>query len=212
MNPFSIAVFAAAGTHVLFQDLLAGVLELIPDVDPSRVAEETLSLLAVVGARAVEEGSAGVPTARLIGDSVLGMPYAFRDYTLGSEMLADEMSAQGAPRNNAQGAPPAGEETDPVPNSDIHTQSVQIGERLAKIQDFYEEQFPVGTSIRLPILQDKLVLWMGRISPPGLDSTPAERVTASRAPILLAHHARLITAYVRHAVSLNDPDSHLPKE
>jgi len=190
-NPFSVAVFATVGTHVLFHDLLSSIFSLIPDADPPRVAEETLSLLAVIGARAVEEGAAGLSTARPIADSLLNVPFAFRDYTLGSQMLLETGMLA----------------TEDQPVEDIQRQSVQIGERLDRIRAFYEQQFPSGTSIRLPHLQDKLLLWMGRISPPGLETTPADRVTASRAPQLLARHARLVAAYVRHAVSAQGPGS-----
>jgi hypothetical protein len=172
-----IATFSAVGVSILFQDLTARVFELMPKSDSLRVAEESLSMLAVVTARAIDEGGGGSSVVAQAVNAILNLPYAFRDYSLGSEMLNSELDMK-----------------------DAGTRSGLIGERLQKTLGFYETQIPAGISLTDVRLGDNLLLWMGRISPRGLESSPDTRLDDSGVREMVSRHVRLISAYTRHHI------------
>ena len=76
-----IVAFASSAVLSATQDLVRGVLPaLTDDADPELVAEETLVLVSVVTARAVEVGLKDAPEAmEAAGQAVLELPFLYHD-------------------------------------------------------------------------------------------------------------------------------------
>ena len=68
-------------------------------------------------------------------------------------------------------------------------------ERLARKAGFYAAHFAPGQFPGPRALADTLPLWMGRISPPRLPTTPEERLGGHGAVDRLAVHTRLVLAF-----------------
>jgi len=176
-------VTAFCGLAVLSttQDLVRSVLPTLTDaVDPDLVAEETLALVATTTARAVEVGlRTQSRLVEVVGPAVLETPFLYHDFVLGAQLV--EAGAEG----------------------DVEVDET-IYERLSRKTDFYGSHFPVG---RLPgpaALRDKLPLWMGRISPPKLASTPGERLEETGLTALLNTHLRLVLAFAQRTAERSE--------
>ena len=85
--------FATVGTLGLTQDLTHAVLDSIGDMegaDPELVAEETLCLVATATARAAEVGLEDEPDrAPTMIETLLDLPFTYRNYLLGKAMVAE---------------------------------------------------------------------------------------------------------------------------
>ena len=171
-----MAAFASAAALSTTQDVVRLTLPALgPDAAPDVAAEETLVLVATVTARAAETGLQSAPAVlAAVGPALAELPLLYHDFLLGAEMVA------------------AGAEGDVEPDQSVY-------ERLARKADFYGVHLPVGRFPGPRALADKLPLWMGRVSPPGLPSSPDERLGSLGVADVLAAHARLVLAFAQRA-------------
>lgn len=168
--------FATVGALGLTQDLTHAVLGSIGDMDggdPELVAEETLCLVATATARAAEVGLQDEPDhAPTIVQTLLDLPFTYRNYLLGKAMVAEE-------------------------RPELSEVAEEVHDRLQGKREFYtthlpEEQFPGPHA-----LSDKMELWMGRVSPPKLPETPRERLESLGLVEPTVAHLKLVLAYGR---------------
>jgi len=168
--------FATVGALGLTQDLTHAVLDSIGDMegaDPELVAEETLCLVATATARAAEVGLQDEPEhAPTIVQTLLDLPFTYRDYLIGKAMVAKE-------------------------NRDLSQVGEQVRERLQGKREFYTTHLPEGQFPGPHALSDKMELWMGRVSPPKLPETPQERLEALGLVAPTVAHLKLVLAYGR---------------
>lgn len=172
-----IVVFATLGILNVTQELAGAVLSDVEGADPDLVAEETLCLVATSTARAAEVGLRENPAAaQEVLAALADLPFVYRDYLIGSAML---------------------ERSDPG----LARAADDVYERLQRKLEFYRIHLPENRFPGEGALRDKMSLWMGRISPPGLPEMPDERLSKLdlRAPLLL--HLKLVLAYCREAAS-----------
>jgi len=141
-------------------------------VDPELVAEETLVLVSVVTARAVEVGLKDAPEAmEAAGQAVLELPFLYHDYLLGGRMVAEGY---------------------------VEVDQAVYG-RMVRKAEFYGVHFPVGRFPGPHALADKLPLWMGRISPPKLPTSPDKRLADLEIVEMLSMHVRLVLAFAERS-------------
>ena len=168
--------FATVGALGLTQDLTHAVLDSIGDMegaDPEVVAEETLCLVATATARAAEVGLQDEPAhAPTIVQTLLDLPFTYRDYLIGKAMVAEG-------------------------NRDLSQVGEQVRERLQGKREFYTTHLPEGQFPGPHALSDKMELWMGRVSPPKLPETPQERLESLGLVEPTVAHLKLVLAYGR---------------
>jgi len=168
--------FATVGALGLTQDLTHAVLDSLGDAentDPELVAEETLCLVATATARAAEVGLQEEPEhASTIVETLLDLPFTYRNYLLGKAMVAESR-------------PELSEVAE-----EVHT-------RLRKKLDFYTTHLPEGQFPGPHALDDKMELWMGRVSPPNLQETPQTRLQSLGLVAPTVAHLKLVLAYGR---------------
>lgn len=165
--------FATLGVLTTTQELAGRILESIPQADPQSVVEETFSLVAVTSARASEVGfSSHADLGRLVSHTLASLPFSHQDYLVGGTVLSDE---------NAQPA------VDP--------------EQLSRRIQFYSAHFPESAFPGPLALRDKMELWVGRVSVPGLDTSPAKRLQELELVESLHLHLRLLLGFARQLVS-----------
>ena len=179
-----LGAFATAGAFQLTQDIASRIAAEIPSADGGIVAEETLALVAVLTARAVEVGA---PSDDGAAAALLALPDLVRDYFVGAAMLADPDGA-GA-RVHAAG----------------HDR-----ERTARKGAFYEAHFPAGQFPGPSALADKLPLWMGRVSGPGLPDSPDARLARMDLTGDITTHLRLVLAFARQPAPGAPPATSTP--
>ncbi len=169
-----VTAFASLGVLSTTQDLVRSVLPTLTDAaSPELVAEETLSLVATTTARAVEVGlRSETALVEAVGTTVLETPFLYHDFLLGGRLVAE------------------GAEGDVDVDQSVYA-------RLGRKMEFYGVHFPAGRFPGPRALEDKLPLWMGRISPPKLPTTPGERLTETGLVDLLAGHLRLVLAFAQ---------------
>ena len=179
-----VAAFASAAALSTTQDIVRTTLPALgPDADAGVAAEETLVLVATVTARAAEVGLRAVPEAlQAVGPALAELPFLYHDFLLGAEMIG------------------AGAEGDVEPDQSVYT-------RLARKADFYAAHLPPGRFPGPRALGSKLPLWMGRVSPPGLPTSPDRRLGDLGITDVLAAHARLVLAFAERAASGADAPS-----
>lgn len=171
-----IAAFCSLGALNVTQELAGAILRDIEGADPEVVAEETLCLVAVVTLRAAQAGLRESPEAAAAEPVLAALPYAYRRYLTGLDMLD---------RNDPSLADPASVEA--------------VDRRLQRKQRFYEGQFPEATFPGEEMLTNGMEFWMGRVSPPKLPETPSVRLRKMGLAGLLEAHLRVIGAYCRSA-------------
>ncbi|NNE34890.1 MAG: hypothetical protein HKN13_06620 [Rhodothermales bacterium] len=165
--------FASLGVLTTTQELAGRVLESIGGADPQAVAEESFSLVAVTSARAAEVGFSAQPALGHSASIVLAsLPLYHRDYLVGGAVLAEA-----------------------DPHALVDTES------LARRLSFYAAHFPEASFPGPIALKDKMELWMGRVSVPGLDGSPAQRVSDMQAVDTLHLHLRLLLGFARQMTS-----------
>lgn len=169
-----VTAFAAPAALSTTQDLVRAALPLLTDqADPGLVAEETLVLMATVTARAAEVGLRERPEVLgAVGPALAEVPFLYHDYLLGAQFVA------------------SGAEGDVEPDQSVYA-------RLDRKAAFYAAHLPPGRFPGPGLLAEKLPLWMGRISPPKLPTTPAARLGGLNAVETVAAHARLVLAFVQ---------------
>lgn len=173
-----LTAFASIAVLSTTQDLMRAVLPGLTDAaDPEVVAEETLVLVATVSARAIEVGLRTDPRlVEGIGGAILETPYLYHDFLLGAQLIE------------------GGAEGDVEVNQSVY-------DRLTRKSEFYGTHFPVGRFPGPAALRDKLPLWMGRISPPKLTTTPGDRLSETGVEGLLTTHLRLVMAFSQRTAS-----------
>lgn len=173
-----VTAFASAAALSATQDLVRAVLPALGDgADPEVVAEETLVLVATVTARAAEVGLRAAPALlTAVGPALAELPLLYHDYLLGAQLVA------------------GGAEGDAAPDQAVY-------ERLARKAEFYAVHLPPGRFPGPHALADKLPLWMGRISPPKLPTTPDARLADLGLVDTLGLHARLVLAFAERVAS-----------
>jgi len=167
--------FAAIGVIGTTQDLARIVLQDMRDhePDPDVVAEETLVLVATASARAAASGLQDEPAVQeVVVETLEELPYTYRDYLVGGAII---------------------EEQDPS----LLDENEEIYQRLERKQEFYTVHLPVGEFPGPRLLEEKMALWMGRVSPPGLPETPTERLEKLGVISVLLTHLKLVLAYGR---------------
>lgn len=168
--------FATVGALGLTQDLTHAVLNSIGDMDgsdPELVAEETLCLVATATARAAEVGLQDEPThAPPTVETLLDLPFTYRNYLLGKAMVAEE-------------------------RPELSEAAEEVHARLQGKREFYTTHLPEGQFPGPRALSDKMELWMGRVSPPKLPETPQERLQSLGLVDPTVAHLKLILAYGR---------------
>ena len=172
-----IVAFASLAALSTTEDLVRAVLPALgDDADPEVVAEESLVLVATVTARAAEVGlQQHVGLLQAVGPALAEVPFLYHDYLLGVSLIA------------------GGAEGEVEPDQTVY-------HRLARKADFYATHLPPGRFPGPLALREKLPLWMGRVSPPKLPTTPDERLGRLGLAELLAAHARLVLAFCEKAV------------
>lgn len=177
-NTSRIVAFASSAALSATQDLVRGVLPSLTDAaDPELVAEESMVLLATLTARATETGLKNTPEEmQSAGQAILELPFLYHDYLLGTQMVAE------------------GSEGDVEVDQAVY-------DRLARKADFYGVHFPVGRFPGPKALSDKLPLWMGRVSPPKLPTSPDKRLADLGLADLLNVHLRLVLAFAQRLAS-----------
>ena len=178
-----VVAFAAPAVLSTTQDVVRATLPALAapgagaGVDPDVVAEETLTLVATATARAAETGLQAAPAAlAAAGPALVELPFLYHDFLLGAHLVA------------------AGEEGDVEPDQSVYA-------RLERKAAFYGAHLPVGRFPGPRALGDVLALWMGRVSPPKLPTTPTERLAALGLTETLAAHTRLVLAFAQRASS-----------
>lgn len=169
--------FATLGTLNVSQRLASSVLSDIETAEPDVVAEETLCLVSTATARAASVALKDDPEiAGAASAALLEIPFSYRDYLIGERML---------------------ENPDEPPFELADQVHGQVYARLSRKREFYGAHFPPD---RFPVertLRDKMSLWMGRVSPPGLPETPIDRLRKLDLVSPLSIHLKLIVAHGR---------------
>jgi hypothetical protein len=173
-----VVAFAAPAVLSAAQDLTRAVLPALGEgADPELVAEETLVLVATATARAAEVGLRDHPDARqAVGLALAEVPFLYHDYLLGAEMIG-------------QGA-----EGDVVVDESVY-------DRLQRKAEFYATHLSPGRFPGPSVLGEKLPLWMGRVSPPKLPTSPQARLAGLGLTDLLNVHLRLVLAFAQRAAA-----------
>lgn len=172
-----LTAFASIGALGLSQDLSRQVLQSVPTADPEVVAEETLALAATATARAAEVGLQALPqAARAASGALASLPYLYRDYLIGGAIL---------------------EQQDP----ELAQIAQQTQQRLARKLEFYALHLPAGQFPGPRALGEKLPLWMGRVSGPGLPTSPDERLRELGAADTVLTHLKLVLGMARQEAS-----------
>ena len=170
-----VAAFASAAALSTTQDVVRLTLPALgPDAVPETVAEETLVLVSAVTARAVEVGLRETDAVEAAGSAVAEVPFLYHDFLLGAQVIA------------------AGGEGDHEPDQSVY-------ERLDRKAAFYAAHLPPGRFPGPSLLREKMPLWMGRVSPPKLPTSPDARLAETGLVDVVAAHARLVTAFAQKA-------------
>ncbi len=101
---------------------------------------------------------------RVPSEALAHLPLLYRDYAVGSAMLdGDELPSDADPYSS-----------------------------LSKMLEFYEAHLPSGQNPGPDVIQEKMELWMGRVSPPGLADSPTDRLRNLELVELVLTHLKLV--------------------
>jgi len=173
----SLIAFATIGTFQTVQELAGACLQSMEHADPEVVFEETLVLVSTATARALEVGLEAAPDAMALASRVtLSLPERFRDYVMGAALMMQQDAA-------------------------LLTANAEVLERLNRKAEFYQTHLPAGKFPGERVLTDKMALWMGRLSGPGLPETPDARLARLGLVDVLLTHLKLMLAFARKSVA-----------
>ncbi len=168
-----LTAFATLGTLLTTQDVVRTLLSHMPEADTELVAEETLTLLSVLTARAAE---AGLRSAPELASSVIpvlqDLPFIYRDYLTAGLVLS-------------------------TGDAELAGSGEEAFLRLRRKGEFYRMHFPAGQYPSERILEEKLEFWMGRISPPNQPDAPAQRLKRVEVLPLIRTHLHTVLARAR---------------
>jgi hypothetical protein len=172
--------FATMGALSTTQDIARIILGKVEGSESEIVAEETLCMVATGTARAATVGLRSDTTlAEAVVPTLMNLPYTYRDYLVGSVVMEED---------NAE-------------ESTVEAMAEEVTQRLERKQEFYNLHLPEGQFPGKRVLGDKMELWMGRVSPPKLPTTPADRLEQLQLVPKLRTHLRLILSYGRQYVN-----------
>ncbi|PSQ90143.1 MAG: hypothetical protein BRD45_00505 [Bacteroidetes bacterium QS_8_64_10] len=165
--------FATLGVMGTTQELARAVLQTVDEADPELVAEETLCLVAMATSRAAAVGLEDHPeVARTVTPVLRELPFSYRDYLVGNAMIAEK-------------------------DTSLLDANEEVYRRLTRKQEFYEVHLPEGQFPGEHALNEKMALWMGRVSPPKLPRSPEEHLEELDLVPMLLTHLKLILAFAR---------------
>jgi hypothetical protein len=165
--------FAALGVLGTVQEMAGLCLGSMEGANPELLAEETLCLVATATSRAAEVGLREDPAvAAAVVPTLAALPFTYRDYLLGTAIVS-------------AGDAELAEARDP------------IYQRLQRKNAFYNNHLPPGQFPGERVLADAMAFWMGRISPPKMPESPAERLKKLDLMPVLLTHLRLVLAFGR---------------
>ena len=165
--------FATLGVMGTTQELARAVLQTVDEADPELVAEETLCLVAMATSRAAAVGLEDHPeVARTVTPVLRELPFSYRDYLVGNAMIAEK-------------------------DTSLLDANEEVYRRLTRKQEFYEVHLPEGQFPGEHTLNEKMALWMGRVSPPKLPRSPEEHLEELDLVPMLLTHLKLILAFAR---------------
>ena len=163
-----LAVFAAIGIVAVTQELVRAAQACMPGLDTAVAAEETLCL-AVQVTRCAVDHAISLPAGQA-SEVLHSVPLLYHDYLLGATALA-------------------------TGDRELLRQSSSFRSRLERRQAFYAAHLPAGGLPGRDTLRDKMELWIGRISPPGMAGSPAKRLEGMAGVATLEAHVRLVRAF-----------------
>lgn len=167
--------FATLGCISVVQEMAGAILEDVTGADPDLVAEETLCLVATATARAADVALGKDPAlAEPASGAILDIPFIYRDYLIGGAMIDSR-------------------------DRSIIDESNDIYARLQRKREFYSVHLPPNQFPGERTLSDKMGMWMGRISPPGLPEMPTDRLEKLNLVSSLLRHLKLVLAFGRTA-------------
>lgn len=165
--------FATIGVLSATQELAGAALNGIEGAEPDLVAEETLCLVSIAAARAAEVGLRSEPdVAALVIPVLLDLPFTYRDYLVGGALIQEE-------------------------DTSLVDVSEEVYQRLQRKRAFYGAHLAPGQFPGERALREKMALWMGRISPPGLPESPQKRLEKLDLIPLFLTHLKLILGFGR---------------
>jgi len=171
--------FSTLGVLSTTQELANHTLAAVEGGNPELLAEETLCFVATTTARAAEVSLRNMPeAAAAVGSALLELPFIYRDYLVGGEMIA-------APEAASLKAHEA------------------VYERLSRKQAFYAAHLPPNRFPGEVALTEKMALWMGRVSPPKQPELPTDRMNRLDLVTILYLHLRLVLAFGRREDALS---------
>lgn len=163
--------FASLGSLSVVQEIAGAILEDVIGAEPDLVAEETLSLVATATARSAEVALRSVPDlVQPASEALLDIPFIYRDYLIGGAMIDAR-------------------------DSSVVDEAGDVYARLQRKREFYSVHLPPNQFPGERTLRDKMGLWMGRISPPGLPEMPTARLEKLDLVSPLLRHLKLVLAF-----------------
>ena len=158
------------------QQIALAAVEGIDQADAERVFAETLCLVSTATARAAESAFPSQSDARKhLSQTLQALPLTLHSYVAGGEVLRTGASSpEGIPDTTAD---------------------------LDRMMDFYNAQLADTGLPDRKSLRNAMILWMGRISPPGLGEHPEARLDRLGLVDRLSLHVRLVEAYARNAAA-----------
>ena len=167
------ATFATLGVIGTAQDLVSRIRGNVEGVDPELIAEETLCLIATTTARAATAGlQAETTVLQAVLPYILELPYMYRDYLVAGAIIRED-------------------------DTSLLNEAEAVYQRLEKKMSFYTTHFPEGNFPSEEELTEKMELWMGRVSPPGLSEPPEVRLKKLRLVPPLLTQLKLVLAFGR---------------
>lgn len=163
--------FCSLGALSQTQQIAHTVIDAMPGADREKAFAETLCMVSTVSARAAASAlPPGDASREHVSDTLSALPLTLHSYVAGIEVLSEE------------DGPP-----------DTRT------DHLERMSTFYSTQLgDVGYPDR-KALRHVMILWMGRISPSGLDEHPEKRLDRLGLVDRLTTYVRLIEAFTRNA-------------
>ena len=158
--------FATVAAITLVQDLLAEAKGQMRGMDAARAVEDTLCLAAQVTYCAGEEGGADAVRMANVTKSI---PVGYLDYAMGVAAAREGDVA-------------------------LLEERTSILSRIERNQLFYAQHLPDSQHLSRQQLQEKLELWVGRISPPGLPDKPIDRLQRMAAEEVIRAHMLVVRA------------------
>ncbi|MGA7304668.1 MAG: hypothetical protein WBW88_07320 [Rhodothermales bacterium] len=170
-----VIAFCAFGAMGQTQRIAQVVVETMAGVDREKTFAETLCMVATATARAaVSAYPSGDASRSHVSEVLLALPLTLHSYVAGREVLEKQQTS---------------EEPAPHDTADVE-----------RMLTFYQTQLGDAGFPDRKVLRHTMTLWMGRISPRGLNEHPETRLERLGLVDELSAHTRLIEAFTRNAI------------